>query len=94
MFQSVIDSCKTWYRETPLLYDWKIIDLTEVEQYPDGLKDMQNRKFDGMVIKNFLNQEEVKKMLDSFSSLESSEYIKTPGGGVYPPVFQQLLAIT
>ncbi len=57
------------YNEHGYFYDFRHITADEISNYPNGIKDIQNRKLDGLIIKNFLNQNEVKTIIQSVENL-------------------------
>ncbi|MBI1286613.1 MAG: hypothetical protein GC178_03450 [Flavobacteriales bacterium] len=79
-------------REVPDLYDFRTITLNGVADYPNGLKQVQEREIDGIIVKGALTTDEVSK-IDSFtrsmvSGVKEVHYHSK--GYVYPKPFSSL----
>jgi hypothetical protein len=81
-------------RETHNLYDFRVLNLDELNEDANGLEEIKNRVFDGILVKDFLSESEVEVLLNGFNNLKEPEYVKTPVGWVFPAVFQQLFSMT
>ena len=49
------------------LYNFVELDITELGRYPDGIKDICERKIDGLIINNFFTQKEVSSVVDKLT---------------------------
>lgn len=77
------------YNEHGYFYDFRHITVDEVNNYPNGIKDIQNRKLDGLIIKNFLNQDEVKTIIQSVEEQKSDIRTKVRTGYTFPRAFAE-----
>ena len=79
-------------KEVSDLYDFRRIEVAELDQYPDGIKNMQNREIDGFIIKGALSIDEVKTIDAAARTLPSSqlEVHQHSKGFVYPRPFSNL----
>lgn len=79
-------------KEVPNLYNFKTIDLSELGQFPDGVRDMQEQKIDGFIIKNVLTREEVALLDKAIRALSADDpnFYKHSKGFAYPDPFSSL----
>lgn len=54
------------------LYNFTEIDITEIGDYPEGIKDICDRQIDGLIVENFLSQEDVSKVVSQLTPQEPS----------------------
>lgn len=72
------------------LYDWKYIDVSELNQYPDAIKDIYNQNYTGLIIQNVFSKEELVSMKKGIESIPESQRITTGVGYSFPKHFAQL----
>lgn len=87
----MIQAIKNLLREKSNLYDFKYIDPGQIDEFPNGMKDMHVRKFDGMIIKGFLSPSEIESIKNGFNELPKEDLVHIKEGRAYPPVFAQVL---
>ena len=73
------------------LYTWKYIDVSELDNYPDAVKDIYDKKYTGIIIRNVCSQEEVAKMKTAIEAIDPDITIPTGVGHSYPRHFSQLV---
>jgi hypothetical protein len=49
------------------LYHFAELDVTELTHYPEGIRDICERKIDGLIVENFLSQEDVSKVVSQLT---------------------------
>lgn len=74
------------------LYNWKYIDVNELDQYPDAIHDIYDKQFDGMIIRNVFSHEEIALMRQRIEGMDQSKMTPTNGGAghAHPRVFAQV----
>lgn len=73
------------------LYDFRDVTVEELKEYPNGIKDIYNRKFDGFIIRNVLSTEEASTILDNLDRIQSDKKTKIDEGfSSYPKAFSQV----
>jgi hypothetical protein len=76
-------------KEVSAMYDFRTLSMEEVDNYPDGLKDLKTRKIDGFIVKGALSPDEV-KAIDNYTrkmQKNTEDVLHTPKGYVYPMPF-------
>ncbi len=73
------------------LYHWKYIDASELSDFSDAVKDIYDKKYTGIIIRNVCSQEEVSKMKRKIETMEKEIQIPTGVGHSYPRHFSQLV---
>jgi hypothetical protein len=73
------------------LFDWKFIDVTELDNFPDAVKDIYDKKYNGIIIRNVCSKEEVAKMKAAIEAMDQDIVIPTGVGHSYPRLFAQLV---
>jgi hypothetical protein len=53
------------------LYNFVELDIAELSRYPEGIKDICERKIDGLIVHNFFSQEEVSKVVNQLTRREA-----------------------
>jgi hypothetical protein len=49
------------------LYHFAELDVTELTHYPEGIRDICERRIDGLIVENFLSQEDVSKVVSQLT---------------------------
>lgn len=70
-------------------YDIRYIDPSEIVNYPNGIKDIQDRKLDGLIIKQALSQDEVRTILHHIEEQKADIRTKVPSGYTFPRSFYE-----
>ena len=73
------------------LYNFPTIDYHEIEKYPDLLKDIHNRKMDGIVVENVFTPQEVELMKIGTAAIPKELRNAILGGEVFPKIFAQVV---
>jgi len=68
-------------------YDFRYIDKENISDYPNGIKDIQDRKLDGLIIRQVLNPEEVQTMLRNIEKLKEDIQYKVRTGYTFPRAY-------
>jgi hypothetical protein len=87
---------KLWNRIRPnntdnSLYNFPSIDIRQVSDYPNLLRDIHSRKIDGMIIENVFTKEEIDSILEKTLQLPNEERHPILGGEVFPRIFPQVV---
>jgi len=70
------------------LFNLKFVDINELSEFEYHIKDIQNRKIDGVIIKNFLNSNETKIIKERVeNNIDQFERVQT--GFTYPVAYWQ-----
>jgi hypothetical protein len=79
-------------KEIPDLYDIRPISVNELDRYPDGIRNMQDNKVDGFIIKNALSLEEVELVDKAVRALPNQDLgvYHHQKGFAYPRPFSNL----
>lgn len=93
MLQNALKKVKKMVQNAPGLYKFHQITPDRLSEFPNGIEQIRNREFDGFLVKNFLSQDEVQKLISEFRKIQEPEYVKTPVGGVFPRNFQQVFEL-
>ncbi len=77
----------------PTLYRWKYMDIEELDKLPDAIHDIYIKKYDGLIIRNVFNAEEVKLMRKHIEAMDTDKMIPTNEGAghAFPRVFGQVV---
>lgn len=70
-----------------ILYNFKIIKFQDLASFPDGLKDISERRLDGFLVKNVLSEAEVDTILANRKKLSEIFLKPNPSGSTYPAPF-------
>lgn len=73
--------------DSPKFFDFKSIDAELIGNFPSAIEDIQNRLLDGIIIKNFLSQEEVSKVVQNVISLPQELRSEVRTGYTYPVAY-------
>lgn len=73
------------------LFSWKYLDVSELDQFPDAIKDIYDKKFDGIIIRNVCSQEEIATMKAAIEGMDTDIMIPTGVGHSFPRLFAQLV---
>lgn len=73
------------------LYLWKYIDASELDDYSDAVKDIYDKKYTGIIIRNVCTKEEAEKMKVAIEAMDPNMEIPTGVGHSYPRHFSQLV---
>jgi hapalindole-type alkaloid chlorinase len=68
-------------------YDFRHIDTADIESYPNGIQDIQNRKFDGLILRQVLSQNEVRTILHHIEKQKEDVRTKVASGYTFPRAF-------
>ena len=75
--------------ENGYFYDFRHITIDELSQYPSGIEDIQNRKLDGIVIKNVLLIEEIKNIVSNIKKQKKEVLNRVRTGYTFPRSFAE-----
>lgn len=71
-------------------YDFRHISVDEINHYPNGIKDIQDRKLDGLIISNVLSKDELQIITKCVKKLEqNNEGTKVRTGYTFPRAFAE-----
>ncbi|MBI3519098.1 MAG: 2OG-Fe(II) oxygenase [Bacteroidetes bacterium] len=70
-------------------YNFKTITVDELFQQDAALWDLYTNEKDGFLIKNFLSEEEVDKIMENFNKALNDNPAHTSVGFTYPPIFAE-----
>lgn len=85
---------KTANKPLDPLYNFLFLDKTEIEAHPDGLKDIFDRRIDGMIIRNVLSPDEIQEMVQQVRKLKAEKFYKLKDGfHTYPQIFTYMAYI-
>lgn len=73
------------------LYQWKYIDVSALDQFPDAITDIYEEKYVGIIIRNVFSAEEVALMKKGVEEMDTSRMISTGVGYSFPRIFAQLV---
>lgn len=68
-------------------YDFRHINVSDLEKYPNGLKDIQNRKLDGVIIRQVLTPEEVQTIVSNIEIQKENIQNKVRTGYTFPRAY-------
>jgi hapalindole-type alkaloid chlorinase len=68
-------------------YDFRHIDTQELGNYPNGIKDIQDRKLDGLVIRQVLSREEIKTIMQHLERQKEDIRHKVRTGYTFPRAY-------
>ena len=73
------------------LYNFHVVSVDDMRKHPDAINDMYTGVTDGFLIKNFLSEKEVDRLLKKLDEVMSSkeELANTSVGFTYPTVFAE-----
>lgn len=72
------------------LYDFRTVTVADLDNIPNGIRDMYDRRMDGLLIKNVLTLEEVETIKTNLNKLEESKKtVLNEGFSNYPMSFAQ-----
>ncbi len=70
-------------------YDFRYIEPGEISNYPNGIKDIQDRKLDGLIIRQALKPDEVRSLLKHIEKQKEDIRTKVPSGYTFPRAFYE-----
>ncbi len=70
-------------------YDFRHIETSEVKAYGNGISDIQERKLDGLIIRNVLNSSEVKTIIANIEKQKEDSKTKVRTGYTFPRAFAE-----
>lgn len=71
-------------------FNFMEVQPSDLDQWPDGIRNIHDRKLDGFLIRGALSPEEVQTLLDGLHSLPEEEIIKVNEGiSMFPETFAQ-----
>lgn len=70
-----------------ILYNFKTIQFSELCDFPNGLKDLSERRIDGFLVKNVLSELEVDTLIKNLPKLNNEFLRLNPSGYTYPAPF-------
>ena len=72
------------------IYHWKVVDVGDIVDFPNGIADIYDRKIDGFLIRGVLDPEEIQCLLDGLDETAPNELTVLPNGiTLYPESFSQ-----
>lgn len=77
--------------EVKNLYNFPTIDVSEIDQYPNLLKDIHDRKLDGIVVTGVFTDDEIRTMLEGINDIADQQRNPILGGDVFPKIFAQVV---
>jgi hapalindole-type alkaloid chlorinase len=75
------------------LFNFPHISYTQIGEYPDGLKDIQNRKIDGFLVRGVLTPQEADSIVQEFKKIDNSRFEHNPSGRNIPKPFATVTTI-
>lgn len=91
LFKSKLHKKKPDFNIQHDLFNWKYIDVSELSEYTDLVKDIYDKKYNGVIIRNVCSIEEVTKMKTAIEAINTDIMIPTGVGHTYPRLFSQLV---
>jgi len=83
-----------WFKKTKHskpIYNFVEIDSSDLDQFPNGIGDLYNRKVDGFLIRGVLSKDEVDRLLRNYAKVKPEEIDHpNPGLQMFPKAFSQL----
>lgn len=73
------------------LYAWKYLEFDELDQIPNGIDDIYNQKYVGIIVRNVFSAQEVEQMRKGIESMDTQKMVSTGVGYSYPKIFAQLV---
>lgn len=73
------------------LYRWKYIDVSELDNFSNAIKDIYDKKYDGIIIRNVCNSDEVAVMKSAIEEMDTGIMVPTGVGHSFPRIFAQLV---
>ncbi len=73
------------------VYDYRVIDRDDVSSYSNAIHDLQERKYDGLLIKNALNEKQCNILLRNADDLLKDKGAEMPVGWAFPLIFAELI---
>jgi hypothetical protein len=64
------------------------IDASDLSAFADGIDQLQDERLDGFIIRNVLNKEEVRKLIEAHDKIgDDKKYFSDTGMAMFPPPF-------
>lgn len=75
----------------PSLFDWKYLEMDDLDLFPNAVDEIYNQQYVGIIIKNVLSLEEIDKIKNGINNIPVDKRIPTGVGFSYPRHFAQLV---
>ncbi|MFT5779123.1 MAG: hypothetical protein ACI837_002080 [Crocinitomicaceae bacterium] len=75
----------------PELYNWKYLDISELSDYPDLIKNIYDKEYDGVIIRNVFSEEEIAQVKERIEGIDKAITSPTGVGHSYPRIFAQMM---
>ena len=73
------------------LFSWKYLDVSDLDQYSDAIKDIFDKKYDGIIIREIFSEGEISSMKNAIERMDREKMVSTGVGHSYPRLFAQLV---
>ncbi len=73
------------------LYDYRIVEASDIAGYENAIGDIQTRKYDGILVRGAIPVEVCDQMIAAAGSLSADDKVMMPVGWSFPPIFAALV---